>query len=171
MKQLFIKEGFGNLHSIKLHEKFGFVRFPTLAEAQLFVDHFNGFHTGNTQLKVELSQKRIPNHPPGRRLHISGYDPLSLNERDLYWAAAPHGFIRHISFRPDFSFIDFDTVEDAIQANEALNGQTLKGKILTAQFARTLPAPQGSNLSISLADVVPRDHEIWTQLAEKFSVL
>jgi RNA recognition motif-containing protein len=170
MKQLFVKEGFGNLHSIKLHEKFGFVRFATLAEAQLFVDHFNFFNTGNTQLKAELSQKRIPNHPPCRRLHVSGYDPHSVSERDIYWAAAPNGFVRHICYRGDFAYVDFDTVDDAVRACEALNKQSLKGKILTAQFARGAALSDFSNLTISLADIIPGDHEFWTELADRLKV-
>jgi RNA recognition motif-containing protein len=171
MKQVFVKEGFENLHSIKLHEKFGFVRFGTLAEAQLFVEHFDGFQTGNTQLKAELSQKRLPNHPPCRRLCISGYDAHSVTERDIYWAAAPHGFVRHITFRSEVSVIDFDTVEDAVKACEALNKQSLKGKILTAQFARSATLSDFSKLTISLADILPGDHEFWTELAERLRVI
>jgi hypothetical protein len=170
IKQLFLNEGFGSLHSIKLHEKFGFVRFGTLSEAQLFVEHFNGFDTGNTQLKAELSSKRIPNHPPCKRLHLSGYDPHSVTERDIYWVAAPTGFVRHIAFHHEFAFVDFDTVEDAVKACEALNKQSLKGKILTASFARSAPPADFSNLTISLADIIPGDHEFWTELAERLRV-
>jgi hypothetical protein len=165
IKQLFTNEGFGNFHSIKLHEKFGFVRFSTATEAELFVEHFNGFRTGNTQLTVELSRKKVPNHPPCKRLHISGYDPHSITERDLYWAVSPTGFVRHISFRSEFSFVDFDTVEDAVKACDELNGHSLKGKILTATFARSSPPTDLSNLTISLSDILPSDHEFWTELA------
>jgi hypothetical protein len=54
IKQLFVSEGFGNYPCLHLHDKFGF---ETLAGAQLFVEHFNGFPTGNTQLVVELSSR------------------------------------------------------------------------------------------------------------------
>jgi hypothetical protein len=167
MKQLFTSEGFGNVHSIRLRDKFGFVCFQSLVEAQLFIEHFNGFRTGNTTLFVELSNRRLLNHPPCRRLHVTGYDPISVNERGLYWLAAPIGFVRHISFHREFSFIDFDTVDDATRAMEQLNKLSLKGKLLSASFARTAPPTNFTQLTIPLRYILPSDHEFWAELADK----
>jgi hypothetical protein len=170
IKQLFASEGFGNYPYIRLHDKFGFVGFETLAEAQLFVEHFNGFPTGNTQLVVELSSRRVQVHPPCRRLYVTGYDPVAVGERDLYWEAAPEGFVRHIGFRHDFAFIDFDTIDDAAKALQALNKRTLKGKVLAVAYARAAPPTDFTSLTIPLASILPRNHQFWAELAEKLQV-
>lgn len=167
MKELFEREGFTNIHSIKLHDKYGFVRFKSVSEAQLFVQHFDKFDTGRAILTVQLSPKTVVNHPPCKRVYITGYDTRSVNERDIYFLCAPLGFLRHISFHHEYSFVDYDTVEDASNAVEQLNKQPLKGKIIAASFAKASPVTDFSNLTIPLTDIIPSNHEFWTILADR----
>ena len=157
MKELFEREGFTNIHSIKLHDKYGFVRFKSVGEAQLFVQHFDKFDTGRATLTVQLSPKTVVNHPPCKRVYLTGYDTRTVNERDIYFLCAPLGFLRHISFHP----------EDASNAVEQLNKQPLKGKIIAASFAKTSPVTDFSNLTIPLTDIIPSNHEFWTILADR----
>jgi hypothetical protein len=93
-----------------------------------------------------------------------------VTERDLYWAAAPIGFIRNIKFHYEFAFIDFDTIEEATKALDALNRMSLKGKTLAAAFAKTPPQADLAGLSIPLSHVLPGNHEFWAVLAEKFQI-
>lgn len=167
MKELFEHEGFSNIHSIKLHDKYGFVRFKSVSEAQLFVQHFDKFDTGRATLTVQLSPKTVVNHPPCKRIYLTGYDSRTVEERDIYFLCAPFGFLRHISFHHEYSFIDYDTIEDASNAVEQLNKQPLKGKIIAASFAKASPLTDFSNLTIPLTDIIPSNHEFWTILADR----
>ncbi|OHT16691.1 hypothetical protein TRFO_41629 [Tritrichomonas foetus] len=167
MKDLFEKEGFQCIHSIKLHDKYGFVRFRSVSEAQLFVNHFDKFDTGRATLTVQISPKTVVNHPPCKRVYLSGYDMRSVTERDIYFLCAPLGFVRHISFHHEYSFVDYDTIEDASNAVDLLNKQPMKGKLIAASFAKSAPPLDFSNLTIPLTDIIPGDHEFWTILSDR----
>jgi hypothetical protein len=75
--------------------------------------------------------------------------------------------VRHIGFRHDFAFIDFETIDDAAKT---LNKRTLKGTILAVAYAKAAPPTDFSSLTIPLTSRLPRDHPFWAELAAKLQV-
>jgi hypothetical protein len=167
IRELFVSEGFPTLHSIKIMDHCGFARFPTMTDAQLFADHFNGFTTGAVTLFAELSAKKVWTTPPSRRVFLTGFDAGSLTEREIWKIASPMGFLRRIFIHSDYTLLDFDTVQDAEMAIEGLNKTVFRGKLFLAQFGKPPPYADVPKLTIPLTDILPPEHEFWNELAEK----
>ena len=169
MKAAIAQPGVPPCHSIILHDKFGFVRFTSQASAELFAEKLNGAEINGVKIHVELSKKaRLENVPPCRRLYISGYAGKSrdVTERDIWNVAAPHGFVRRVTFQSTYAFVDYDTVDEAVHALAEINRATINGRKLVASFAKTIPRASNSAMSIPLTDLVPPESAFWTYLSD-----
>ena len=170
IRAAFTKPDVPKFHSILFRDKFAFVRFAAQAEAELFAEQFNGSKVNGVTITAEVNPRgNSENSPPSRRLCVSGYGSKGRNlvtERDIWGAAAPHGFVRRISYHKTYSFVDYDTVEEATRALHELERTTIHGRRLSVCFARTIPRRDVPALSINLDELVPPENEFWTYLAD-----
>jgi histidinol-phosphate/aromatic aminotransferase/cobyric acid decarboxylase-like protein len=85
----------------------------------------------------------------------------------LYCAFSPHGFIRRIASKQNFTLVEFDTVEDA---EKVFNACKRKGEVIIDRtvakisYARYEHRVYRQNLSVRLADILPEGHKLWRQL-------
>ncbi|EAY02311.1 hypothetical protein TVAG_275850 [Trichomonas vaginalis G3] len=141
----------------------GLIRFETQAEVDAFVKKYAG-----TLYKGVPLWARPPNNTKPtnyvKTLHIAGIDEAHLSERDLYRLVAPHGFVRRISTRKQFTFIEFDTTKDAKDAFHFLKSVEQNYHGLRVSYARSEQKFDASNLSIPLSEVLPENHQFWQKL-------
>lgn len=157
-------------HSIRFYDKFGFVIFTSTADAQVFIDKFNGAEVNGTRLQIEMGRRKFENVSPCRRLYVAGYTVQKsrpdVTERDVWNLAAPLGFVRRIVYHPTYSFIDYDTVEEATSARGEIEKVTLNGRKLTVSFAKTTPCTDLASMSMQLTDILPYNHSFWSYISE-----
>ena len=113
------------------------------------------------------SSRSRANTPTGKTLHLSGFDPDLLSERAIYKEISPYGFIRRITGKRDFAFVEFDTHEDAQNViNEFKNRSKciINGCPIKIAFARNEHHIDQQSLSIPLSMILPEDHKFWTRL-------
>lgn len=163
-EELFKKEGYDDYTDINIREKFGFVRFSTQARVDLFINKFNRYMFKGQQMRSSRSRSSTPT---GKTLHLSGFDPELLSERAIYKVISPYGFIRRITGKRDFAFVEFDTHVDAQNVINEFKNQNkciINGCHIKIAFARNEHHIDQQNLSIPLSMILPEDHKFWTRL-------
>ena len=175
-REFFEREGSPELVSLRRagNGKYGFAYFVTSTEAQLFIEKFNDKVFGDVKMEAALSHKGKPEPaPPNRRLHITGYcgrkGKVDVSEREIWNLVAPCGFVRKIYYDTKFSFVDYDTVEDAKNAKAILEKSTVKGRKITVTYAKSAPKKEDPNLTVQLTDLIPSNHAYWKTLSEFFN--
>ena len=164
--ELFQNEKFGNFLELKFYEKYGFIKFSTSSETESFIEKFNNFIFKNEKLYVKSSIEKKNNNGI-KTLHISGVKEAKLNERDLFYLVAPKGFVRRISPKKDFAFIEFDTAKDAKEAYDYLRSIQYKYEGLRVAFARSEHQVDLDKLSIPLNVLIPEKHPFWFKLQRR----
>lgn len=169
---IFEKEGFDCVHSLDIRDSYGFARFRDRADAERFAEHFHKQKFEGQQMTAELSRKTMPDFVPCRRIHVGGYDSAQVSERELFSIVSKYGFVRKIIYHGDYSFIDLDTLEDAIEVVKKLNKQPIKGRLFTCSYAKWAPSREFSdtNISIPLTSILPAGHPFWDELRHMVSI-
>ena len=159
--ELFKAEGFPVFSDIRL-AKFGTVRLPSEAQAQQFIKHFNEFQFKGEQLYAQPMQPQ----QYVKTLHITGLEENHIDERQLFNLLSPSGFIRRISSKKGFTFVEFDNIQDARRARIELKNKENEFPGLRVSFARSEHKPDFSNLRIPLSDIIPPNHQFWYKLQD-----
>ena len=167
-EKLILQEGFSGTYNLQVFESHCFVRFKSKSEFESFIQHFNGFSytdASNKEVKMfaQESKKRLEDVPPSTRLVISGFGRKKPTERELYFLFCPFGYIKHISLHPKHAFIDFETVEDAVNV---LKEMTKEGSSFhfSINYSSEAPNTNWENVIMPLTDLLPNDHPFWQQL-------
>ncbi|KAH0794970.1 hypothetical protein GPJ56_001096 [Histomonas meleagridis] len=158
--ELFRREKFDTFVDLCFIGKHGSIKFPSQAEADLFIEHFSNFEFKGQQMWAE-KPRRLQNGV--KTLHLSGFTPGNLSERSIFFALSGAGFIRRISGKRDFAFVEFDTPEEAQNVLKQYPTIQIDGDLIKLSFARTEHNPK---LTIPLKELVPLDHPFWYQLQE-----
>lgn len=158
--ELFKSEGFPVFTDFRL-QKYGTLRLRSEAEAESFIQKFNGYNFNGT----ELYAKPLPQQQLVKTLYITGIEENNFTERRLFHIIAPFGFIRRISSRKGFAFVEFDTFRDAQRANREL--KKLESQYgIRVSYARSEHKCDLSNLTIPLSDLIRYDHPFWYKLQD-----
>ncbi|KAH0786013.1 serine/arginine-rich splicing factor RS31-like isoform X2 [Histomonas meleagridis] len=159
---LFQKMGFGDYTDINIRDKYGFVRFASQAKVDLFIESINGYVFNGQKMRSSRSR---PQPPTGKTLHLSGFNPNLLSERSIYNELSPYGFIRRITGKRDFAFVEFDTHEDALNVMNTFKKKhyewEISGCFVKMAFARNEHRIDTQNLSIPLSAILPENHKFW----------
>lgn len=141
----------------------GLIRFETQAEVDAFVKKYTGvIYKGEKLWARPPSNTKTTNYV--KTLHIAGIDEAHLSERDLFKLVAPYGFVRRISTRKQFTFIEFDTTKDAKDAFHHLKSIEQSYHGLRVSYARSEQKFDASNLSIPLSAVLPDNHPFYQRI-------
>lgn len=159
--ELFKQEGFKVFSDIRL-ARFGTVRLPSEAQAQQFIKHFNDFTFKGQQLYAQA----MPPQQYVKTLHITGLEENGIDDRKLFYILSPYGFIRRISSKKGFTFVEFDTIADARRARSELKAKENEYPGLRVSYARSEHKPDFSNLRIPLSDLIPLSHPFWYKLQD-----
>ena len=158
--ELFHSEGFPVFTDFRL-QKFGTLRLRSETEAKAFIQKINGYNFKGT----ELYAKPLPQPQFVKTLYITATDENSISERRLFNLIAPFGFIRRISSRKGFAFVEFDTYKDAQNANRELKKMESQWGIRVS-YARSEHKCDLSSLTILLSDLIPANHPFWYKLQD-----
>ena len=159
-EELFKKEKQNAYTDMNISTKHGFVRFASQAEAELFIERFNNYSFKGQTMWAEKSRKQINT---GKTLYLSGFTQTPISERSIWDALCDHGFIRRISAKRDFAFVEFDTSEEAHYVVDNFPTINIDSQQIRLSFARNEHNPK---LTIPLKELVPLDHPFWFELQE-----
>ena len=135
---------------------FGYVDFETSAQAAKAAEEAQGQEVDGRGLRVDLQAPRAPKEriegrakrfndelsEPTNTLFLGGI-AWALTENDIWNAFGEYGEVAGVRLPKDpesgrskgFGYVEFDTVENAGKALEALNGQPLGGRPIRVDFA------------------------------------
>ncbi|OHT03155.1 hypothetical protein TRFO_06825 [Tritrichomonas foetus] len=159
-EELFKNEKQNTYTDLNFSSKHGFVRFTSQADADLFIEHFNNFSFKGQPMWAEKSRKQLNT---GKTLYLSGFTQTPISERSIWEALCDHGFIRRISAKRDFAFVEFDTPDEAQNVLDQFPTIIIDDQQIRLSFARNEHNPK---LTIPLKELVPLDHPFWFQLQE-----
>jgi hypothetical protein len=158
----FKSERFDTYTDMTVRAKEGSMRFATRAEADLFLEHFQGVVFKGQKMKVE---KTRPVPAPVKTLHLSGFAPGRLSERTIYNRMLEFGFLRRVAIKRDFAFVEFDTIEEAARVVRQYRFIDIGGETVRIAFSRSEPKVE-TRLTIPLKELVPLSHPFWFQLQD-----
>jgi RNA recognition motif-containing protein len=161
-EELFRSENIKSCVEVGFRNKMGFVRFATQAEADIFVERFDGYVFRGQKIRVEKTRQTSYR---SKAVQISGFAPGSVTERDAYGAFLPFGFIRRVSVNPDFGVVEFDTQEEAQNVLKQYRTIEVHGQILTVGPA-LIRDDDKQNLTIPLKELIPLDHPFWYRVQD-----
>jgi hypothetical protein len=167
--RFFQEGGFGDWTDLHLRQSYGFIRFSTVARVDLFIEAFHG-RTFNGSVMTAAHAR--PSNVGVRTIHLSGIDARATTERSIYNEFSPYGFIRRISLKGAYGFVEFDSVEDAERALNTFtraSGCMLDGCHIGVTYAKNEYRSFTRSLDIKLADVLPENHQFWRQLEKLYA--
>ncbi|KAL6077339.1 putative Arginine/serine-rich splicing factor [Balamuthia mandrillaris] len=83
---------------------------------------------------------------PCETLFVVNYDPIRTTQEDLSRLFSPYGHITRIEMRRNFSFVQFERVEQATEALKTLNQTKLMDRIINIEYVARAPPPPESLL-------------------------
>jgi arginine/serine-rich splicing factor 4/5/6 len=133
-------EKYGTVDRVDMKGKFAFVYMPSKRCAEKAIKELDRTNPGGgLALRVEFTRgdgetkrreearKAEAMNNPTKTLFLANFDAQGTRSSQLEEAFGEFGKVRGADIRKNFAFIDFDTVEEAIKAKEALNGKQMFG--------------------------------------------
>ena len=160
----FKNNGFNGV-DVEIKGKYAFARLLTQSELDNFINKFNGSIFMDQEMKVRFPNEKKRENPV-KTLHIKGVQEADLTEKKLYELVSPYGFIRRISWKNGFAFIEFDTVDDAIEVYKHLKSEQCSHIPIKVEYARQEHRLGEIRLSIPLSDILPENHPFWYKLQD-----
>lgn len=133
------------------HSGFCFVHFEHERDAQDCIDALNGRPWGRRErsLRVEFAKNdanvrqreraRRQAAEPNTSLFVAGFDPRGTRQQDLENAFEVFGRLRRCEIKKTFAFVEFENIEDAKEAHNAMHGKVLDGRELTVEYVAKKP--------------------------------
>ncbi|KAH0795133.1 putative RNA-binding protein [Histomonas meleagridis] len=135
MQAFFDEKGFDDFLRFSVFESYCIIEFPTINRANDFVDFFNGkiFNEQKVQARIleDIPPPRSPapihndyptNNFRSKTILIEGYPPDFSTDRNMYEDFRHYGFIRQVESHVDYGYISFDTINDAENAVQQMDG-------------------------------------------------
>ncbi|XP_010413337.1 PREDICTED: serine/arginine-rich splicing factor RS31 isoform X1 [Camelina sativa] len=69
-------------------------------------------------------------------LFVINFDPIRTKEHDIEKHFEPYGKVINVRIRRNFSFVQFETQEDATKALEATNKSEILDRVVTVEYAK-----------------------------------
>ena len=157
------------IENVVASERSAKLRFKTEAAAQVFINTINNYSYKNNVLFAKLTDRAGPQQPiDPKTLFIQGFDETTT-ERDLYMYFSRFGFLRKVSLRRNYAFIQYDTPDEAKQIYMDRNKISIKGQHLKIHYAnKDSSKPETPPLYVPLEDVLPADSHFWATLKSRF---
>lgn len=164
-QELILREGFTGMYNLQVYDKHCYVRFHTKAEFEAFNKHFDNFVYNGVKMFATESKKRLVKYPPCTRICVSNFGGKRPTDRDLYMKLSPYGYVKHISMKQRYAFVDFDTVEDAKAVMEALGPNSNNQDFhMSLEYCQEAPKTDFTGMVLPLTEILHPGHEFWQQL-------
>ncbi|EAY05427.1 hypothetical protein TVAG_197280 [Trichomonas vaginalis G3] len=162
---LILREGFTGMYNLQVYDKHCFVRFHTKSEFEAFNKHFDNFVYEGVKMFATESKKRLIQYPPCTRICVSNFGRKRPTDRELYFKMSPYGYVKHISMKQRYAFVDFDTVEDAKAVMEALGPNSNQQDFhMSLEYCQEAPKTDFTGMVLPLTEIFKPDHEFWQKL-------
>jgi len=135
---------------------YGFVRFSTSDEARLAVEAMNGTSVDGHTISVHFAKDKPtdvvpPAQPHWAQLYVAGFINNSLEEIVAAFGAFGSVMaIKEVPSQPNMKkvcFLDFQTMTEAQEALNAMNGATVKGDTLSVRFSNKTKLDYGAAMN------------------------
>eukprot|EP00899_Mesostigma_viride_P024781 jgi/Mesvir1/5488/Mv15534-RA.1 len=90
--------------------------------------------TGSTKMREE-ERRQITRNNPTRTLFVVNFDPNVVAPRDIERHFEPYGRILRAQIRKNFAFVEYATVDQATAALKETNMSSLKGRVISVEYA------------------------------------
>lgn len=163
---LFTSKGFPDATDISIIDGNGQVRFASNTRADIFIEMMNGFTYKGQTMRCQRGRAA----PAIKTLHISWQESGRVSERAIYYELSPLGFIRRITSKGVFAFVEFDTAEDAANALNAYKRRRdcyIDGAPVKISFAKREQRLDLQNMSVPLDELLPDDDPLWCEIQKR----
>ncbi|GMH00552.1 hypothetical protein Nepgr_002391 [Nepenthes gracilis] len=143
---------YGKVDRVDMKSGFAFVYMEDERDAEDAVRRLDRVEFGRKgrRLRVEWTKQDRDSRRPGgggggrrpaantrpcKTLFVINFDPIHTRSRDLERHFEPYGKIVNIRIRRNFSFIQYETQEDATRALDATNMSKLMDRVITVEYA------------------------------------
>lgn len=168
-EKLFSQEGISDWVEISIRNNGnGLIRFKTEAETEAFVEKAKRIKLDSNEMWAKIFGT---SNNDNKTLHIIGYDEIDDVEREIYFMFAKYGIIRKVTARRNYSFVQFDSADDARRAIQDRSSILFRGSKVKINYANK---DVNGNTEIrkpyiSLTHVLPADHPYWKELKARFA--
>ena len=164
-QDLFASKGFGDLFDLAFIEerRSGLVRFASVARADLFIETMNGYHFKGPTMRCQ----RARTVGMAKTLYLSWSDSGRVSERAIYRELSPLGFIRRITSRGVFAFVEFDTIDDALNAYKRRRECYIEGVPVKISFAKREYKLDTQKISVNVSDLLPDNDPLWLEIQKR----
>eukprot|EP01103_Thecamoeba_quadrilineata_P011379 TRINITY_DN2703_c0_g1_i2.p1 TRINITY_DN2703_c0_g1~~TRINITY_DN2703_c0_g1_i2.p1 ORF type:complete len:186 (-),score=39.39 TRINITY_DN2703_c0_g1_i2:483-1040(-) len=137
-------EKIGTIDKIDLKSGFAFVFLKDGWDEA--IKQLDGVDLDNRRIKVEFARgdghikrrederRRDAQSTPSNTLFVVNFDPVRTRTRDIEKHFERFGRLLRIEVRRNFAFVQFETVDEAADAKNALNGKQILDREITVEF-------------------------------------
>lgn len=144
-------DDFGPIERVDMKSGYAFVFMRDSRDGDDAIHKLDGMEFGRRRrpLRVEWAkgngetkrreEKRRKNCTPTDTLFVVNFDPETTQERDLEKHFSSYGRLKRVQLKRNFGFVQFECLDDAIAARNALNLSRLLGRTLTVEYVARAP--------------------------------
>ncbi|CAE6079642.1 unnamed protein product [Arabidopsis arenosa] len=145
LERLFDK--YGRVERVDMKSGYAFVYFEDERDAEDAIRKLDNFPFGyeKRRLSVEWAKgergrprgdaKATSNLKPTKTLFVINFDPIRTKEHDIEKHFEPYGKVINVRIRRNFSFVQFETQEDATKALEATQRSKILDRVVSVEYA------------------------------------
>ncbi|CAD5326490.1 unnamed protein product [Arabidopsis thaliana] len=145
LERLFDK--YGRVDRVDMKSGYAFVYFEDERDAEDAIRKLDNFPFGyeKRRLSVEWAKgergrprgdaKAPSNLKPTKTLFVINFDPIRTKEHDIEKHFEPYGKVTNVRIRRNFSFVQFETQEDATKALEATQRSKILDRVVSVEYA------------------------------------
>lgn len=145
LEQLFGK--YGRVERVDIKSGYAFVYFEDERDAEDAIRKLDNYPFGyeKRRLSVEWAKgergrprgegKAVSNMKPTKTLFVINFDPSKTKEDDIQRHFEPYGKVSNVRIRRNFSFVQFETQEDATKALEATQRSKILDRVVSVEYA------------------------------------
>ncbi|EOA24613.1 hypothetical protein CARUB_v10017881mg [Capsella rubella] len=145
LERLFDK--YGRVERVDMKSGYAFVYFEDERDAEDAIRKLDNFPFGyeKRKLSVEWAKgersrtrgdgKAGSGYKPTKTLFVINFDPIRTKEHDIEKHFEPYGKVNNVRIRRNFSFVQFETQEDATKALEATNRSKILDRVVSVEYA------------------------------------
>lgn len=139
-------ERYGKVRRIDMKTGFAFVYMEDDRDAKEAIRRLDRTEFGYKRrlLRVEWAKKTEPSgkaQEPTTTLFVVNFDTRGTREQDLERFFEKYGALNRVEIKRNYAFVEFKTLEDAIDAQKRCHGRELEGRTITVEFVD--PSRQG----------------------------
>lgn len=165
--------GFTDIAEVTLYPTYGFAQFTNTTRVDMFIEKISGCnYRGQAMFAHRAKSKGTA--AKSKTLHLRWKESGQVTERGIYKVLSPYGFIRRITSKGTFAFVEFDTANDSanvINIYKRKRDCYIDGCIIQVSYARSEHKVDPSGLAIPLADMLPESQtDLWWNLQKQLQL-